>query len=1225
MKNFLLRTWLMIVCFLAGAGMTWADTFTSKTDLTDLWTSSATVGSYSSGNTGYDGVQFGSKTTPSGKFTLTSKSSFSNVESVTIKASTGGTATITSVTVGGVALGAPANTSISSGVENKNQSYVFTGDGTKSGTIVVTFNASSKAMYVGAIDIVEGQGGGSTGGETKQSYAISFASNNQGSCSATVDGQLIGNGDLVEEGKTVTVSCTPNAGYAFNAWNVYRTGNEHYYVTVSENNTFTMPGAAVTIDAYYIEDSTSGGGTQVTGGTYVLKDLANITATDEVLVVWTPQAGGAYALSNDNGTSAAPTAVSVNVNNGTIVTDADNISWNVSYNANDETFALYPKGSNTTWLYAISDNNGVRVGKGENKLFEIKNGYVYNIGQSRYLGVYSSKDVRCYTTNGGNIANQSVAFYAKVSDEGGDASVSFSVADITVQNGDDIVPVITTNVTGGYLVEYTSDNENVVLADGDELVTMGVGTATITAYFVAGDDEFTTTFTVTVTAAGSTGGVTIPNFIQNTTIEKALNGESYDVRTNLNIPKDYNTETYAITTTINGLTQKDGEYACIYPYLAFEKTGTYPVHVVASATDKYAETTGDFTVVVFDPNEPTVDPDEPTSNVYASLAELVAAGKPTSTARKVTVTLTDEEITKIFVTSQGYRNGIFLQVGEQEIEIYSKNVPEAWLVGGTVSGTLTDCDWKLYSSTWELCPADWSELQYTAPTEVEVQQYAVTYTAPEHGTLVVMNGEEQLESGALVDNGTRVTIVLTPASGYEFDKWEAYADEKVIYTCANDRRDWEVSADVEFKAYFREAYVEPAGQKVTWDLSIDETTDASADHLLWRNNIAMMETVKAKGATNANNYYPGTVNQTYESTRFYTNNSFVVAPASGITINAVVAECTTTGYADKLVGSTWTNATATRVGTSTRVTITPTDGTKAVSAVLGGTTGATSVTVYYTGTSQGWPEVTTYDVNVDGKVVGGTISASAESAEAGTTITLTATPADGYEFTSWKVTLVDDDSAVTVKDNKFTMPEGDVNVSAVFTAQEVTPDVPSEHTFVAEEVWGSTSKQAATMSGTQNGCTMLCKKAPSSSQNCNYVVVANKPNDMRVYANGTVTLFNLTGMNKVVFNISAQGLTRLATITSDSGTIAYDVENATVTWTATTPVKTVTFTVGEKADYGTENTKAGQLDFTSFDVVVAAAQGEIRDVAKYIDGLNLEVKAFSVEELQTIINSTLGK
>ena len=112
--------------------------------------------------------------------------------------------------------------------------------------------------------------------------------------------------------------------------------------------------------------------------------------------------------------------------------------------------------------------------------------------------------------------------------------------------------------------------------------------------------------------------------------------------------------------------------------------------------------------------DPTPDP-EPETPTYASLADLVAAGQPTTAGTKVNVTLTDEKITDIYVTSSGYRNGVFLQVGDQEIEIYSRNVPEEWVVGGTISGTLNECDWKLYNTTWELCPADWSELTYKAP------------------------------------------------------------------------------------------------------------------------------------------------------------------------------------------------------------------------------------------------------------------------------------------------------------------------------------------------------------------------------------------------------------------------------------------------------------------------------------------------------------------------------
>ena len=102
-----------------------------------------------------------------------------------------------------------------------------------------------------------------------------------------------------------------------------------------------------------------------------------------------------------------------------------------------------------------------------------------------------------------------------------------------------------------------------------------------------------------------------------------------------------------------------------------------------------------------------------TTPTYSSLAELLKAGEPTG--GKVNVTLTNEEILSIYTTSKGYRNGIFLQAGDKEIEIYCKDVPAEWEVGGTVSGTLEDCTWTTFNSTWELCPADWSKLTYKAP------------------------------------------------------------------------------------------------------------------------------------------------------------------------------------------------------------------------------------------------------------------------------------------------------------------------------------------------------------------------------------------------------------------------------------------------------------------------------------------------------------------------------
>lgn len=89
--------------------------------------------------------------------------------------------------------------------------------------------------------------------------------------------------------------------------------------------------------------------------------------------------------------------------------------------------------------------------------------------------------------------------------------------------------------------------------------------------------------------------------------------------------------------------------------------------------------------------------------------------------------------------------------------------------------------------------------------------------------------------------------------------------------------------------------------------------------------------------------------------------------------------------------------------------------------------------------------------------------------------------------------------------------------------------------------------------------------------------------DARYYASNTLTISAETEMTKIVFNISAQGKKRLAPITASTGTIATQKSGDTqVTWTGS--ATSVTFTVGAKADYGTESDKAGQLDFTSVDI-----------------------------------------
>ena len=86
---------------------------------------------------------------------------------------------------------------------------------------------------------------------------------------------------------------------------------------------------------------------------------------------------------------------------------------------------------------------------------------------------------------------------------------------------------------------------------------------------------------------------------------------------------------------------------------------------------------------------------------------------------------------------------------------------------------------------------------------------------------------------------------------------------------------------------------------------------------------------------------------------------------------------------------------------------------------------------------------TEYSVTVrtDGS---GTAMADKTSAAAGTVVTLTATPKSGYHFKQWQV----DKGGVTIKDNKFTMPAGNVEIKAIFEKNATPPPGPAVNPFV---------------------------------------------------------------------------------------------------------------------------------------------------------------------------------
>ena len=94
---------------------------------------------------------------------------------------------------------------------------------------------------------------------------------------------------------------------------------------------------------------------------------------------------------------------------------------------------------------------------------------------------------------------------------------------------------------------------------------------------------------------------------------------------------------------------------------------------------------------------------------------------------------------------------------------------------------------------------------------------------------------------------------------------------------------------------------------------------------------------------------------------------------------------------------------------------------------------------------------------------GGTASASPAKAAAGTEITLTAMPNEGYRFKEWEVIS----GGVTIKDDKFTMPNNNVEIKATF--EEDAPPVPTDPAKPNISVTGTYTYNGSVHTATVNG------------------------------------------------------------------------------------------------------------------------------------------------------------
>lgn len=267
---------------------------------------------------------------------------------------------------------------------------------TLTGATPANANAATTTFTMGTSDVIV-----AANYDDATTHAISWS----------VNGKIIRT-DNVVEGEDIdfptAITGIPN-GYELTGWVL--AANKIDTPTDTDPSANYVTAATSTADVtYFAVMAVATGSTPASWSEVALNAL---TASD-IFVIVGSTATKSYALGNDNAASAAPKAPEVTISEGKITSAvADNIKWNVTGN-NTAGYTFYPNGTTASWLYCTNTNNGVRVGTNNAKTFKLDgtSGYLKHDGTSRYVGVYTDNpDWRCYSSTGGNIADQTFSFY----------------------------------------------------------------------------------------------------------------------------------------------------------------------------------------------------------------------------------------------------------------------------------------------------------------------------------------------------------------------------------------------------------------------------------------------------------------------------------------------------------------------------------------------------------------------------------------------------------------------------------------------------------------------------------------------------------------------------------------------------------------------------------------------------------------------------------------------
>ena len=303
--------------------------------------------------------------------------------------------------------------------------------------------------------------------------------------------------------------------------------------------------------------------------------------------------------------------------------------------------------------------------------------------------------------------------------------------------------------------------------------------------------------------------------------------------------------------------------------------------------------------------------------------------------------------------------------------------------------------------------------------------------APENATNKAVTWASDNTSIATVDSNGKVTAV---AAGTANITATSSADSTKSATCAITVSAATVAVTGVTLNKTSTTLTAGGEETLTATVAPDNATNKA---VTWASDNTSIATVDSNGKVTA--VAAGTANITVTTTDgsktatcAVTVNAATVA-VTGVTLDKTTATLTVGGGTETLTATvkpdnatdktvTWTSSNES-VATVANGVVTPVAaGSATITAKAGDKTATCTVTV----------NAATYTVTVN-TPTNGSVSASPTSAAAGAEVTLTVTPASGYELDT--LTVKDgSNNDVTVTDNKFTMPASNVAVSATFKA-----------------------------------------------------------------------------------------------------------------------------------------------------------------------------------------------